>query len=119
MIFVKPIEKYMCEILAEMEDGALQLPFDSREEFESVLGVTKKFDNNEFLDMTSEEMTEKNLFKLRTKRKYLLIAFDKWEKAVLRGREQEDNMINMWYQLLLDLNVAAFENVPDRIKYYL
>lgn len=56
---------------------------------------------------------------LRAKRTFLLDAFDKWEKAVLRGREQDDYSIMIWYQDLLDLENRAFENVPERIKYYL
>ncbi len=50
----------------------------------------------------------------------LLAAFDKWEKAVLRGRESEDKKVMNWYQELLDLAPTAFEegNIPDRIKYY-
>lgn len=64
---------------------------------------------------TEEELKEQ----LRTKRTPLLNAFDKWEKAVLRGREQDDYAIMAWYQSLLNLNETAFENIPERIKYYL
>lgn len=56
---------------------------------------------------------------LRVKREPLLIAFDKWEKAVLRGREEDSAEIMQWYQDLLDLVESAFENVPDRINYYM
>ena len=69
--------------------------------------------------MTQEEITLRDGNRLRCKRKYLLAAFDKWEKAVLRGRETDDSMIMLWYQMLLDLNAAAFDSVPERIKYYL
>ena len=57
---------------------------------------------------------------LRKKRKTLLEAFDKWEKAVLRGREVEDDTIMQWYQDILDLKESAFEkaSIPERIKYY-
>ncbi len=55
----------------------------------------------------------------RFNREPLLLAFDKWEKAVLRGREDDDEFIMQWYQDLLDLKDSAFETVPDRIKYYL
>lgn len=55
----------------------------------------------------------------RNKRKRLLEAFDKWEKAVLRGREDENDSIMLWYYDLLDLKETAFENVPERIKYYM
>lgn len=56
---------------------------------------------------------------LRTKRSRLLNAFDKWEKAVLRGREDDKNFIMSWYYDLLDLKEYAFENIPEEIKYYL
>lgn len=56
---------------------------------------------------------------LRIKREPLLEAFDKWEKAVLRNREQDSVVIMGWYQDLLDLIPSAFENIPERIKYYL
>lgn len=56
---------------------------------------------------------------LRNKRAPLLLAFDKWEKAVLRGREEDSAEVMQWYQDLLDLVESAFENVPDRINYYM
>lgn len=56
---------------------------------------------------------------LRAKRNSLLNAFDKWEKAVLRGREEDKGYIMAWYYDLLDLKEYAFENVPEEIKYYL
>lgn len=56
---------------------------------------------------------------LRAKRNSLLNAFDKWEKAVLRGREEDKGYIMAWYYDLLDLKENAFENVPEEIKYYL
>lgn len=56
---------------------------------------------------------------LRAKRTPLLNAFDKWEKAVLRNREQDDYSIMTWYNDLKDLKEAAFENIPKRIQYYM
>lgn len=56
---------------------------------------------------------------LRLQREPLLEAFDKWEKAVLRNREQDSVVIMGWYQDILDLIPSAFENIPERIKYYL
>lgn len=56
---------------------------------------------------------------LRMRRRPLLEAFDKWEKAVLRGRESEDEQIMSWYQDLLKLTPSAFENIPERVQYYL
>lgn len=65
---------------------------------------------------TDEEEIKKVL---RAKRKPLLDAFDKWEKAVLRGREQDDYYIMAWYNNLKDLQESAFESIPEKIKYYL
>lgn len=66
----------------------------------------------------TDEEALKNM--LRAKRKPLLEAFDKWEKAVLRNREIDDYTITtIWYKDLLDLKETAFENVPEKIKYYL
>lgn len=56
---------------------------------------------------------------LRVRREPLLEAFDKWEKAVLREREQDSVVIMGWYQDLLDLVPSAFENIPERVQYYL
>lgn len=68
-----------------------------------------------YIPYTEEELKDI----LRTNRSSLLSAFDKWEKAVLRGREQDDYVIMSWYQSLLNLDKNAFENIPVRIKYYL
>ena len=73
-------------------------------------------------NLTIEELEKLNKpFTLRNKRKTLLEAFDKWEKAVLRGREVEDDTIMQWYQDILDLKESAFDevNIPERIKYYI
>ena len=65
---------------------------------------------------TDEEELKKQR---RNERKPLLDAFDKWEKAVLRGRELDDEKVMTWYQLLLDLEETAFESIPPRVRYYL
>lgn len=62
---------------------------------------------------------ELHLQRLRLKRKSLLIAFDKWEKAVLRGRADDSSVVMAWYQDLLDLKQTAFESIPDAVMYYL
>lgn len=99
----------------------------SDEDYESMLEHASK--NN--MDIVADEngkpifiakpsLTEEELLdQLRNKRKILLIAFDKWEKAVLRGRETDSTLIMQWYQNLLNLNQAAFDNIPERIQYYL
>ena len=56
---------------------------------------------------------------LREVRKPLLNAFDLWEKAVLRGREEDSEEIMKWYYDILDLDEVALYKIPDRIKYYL
>lgn len=68
-----------------------------------------------YVPYTAEELKEQ----LRNKRIPLLNAFDKWEKAVLRGREQDDYSVMLWYQDLLNLKDTAFTIIPERIKYYL
>ncbi|MCH5163083.1 MAG: hypothetical protein J1G38_06295 [Clostridiales bacterium] len=55
----------------------------------------------------------------RQQRSSLLIAFDKWEKAVLRGREIDDDQVMRWYKALLNLEEWAFSDIPSRIAYYL
>lgn len=68
-----------------------------------------------YVPYTEEELQDRK----RNRRKPLLEAFDKWEKAVLRGRETDDEVIMQWYKDLLDLKDSAFDTVPARIIYYL
>lgn len=74
-----------------------------------------------YIPYTQEELLENKKNALREERKVLLDAFDKWEKAVLRGREVDDSSIMLWYENLLDLVEEAFaeENVPTRVLYYM
>ena len=72
-----------------------------------------------FVPYTSSELSERRLNRLRIERKPLLEAFDKWEKAVLRGRAEDDAEIMNWYRDILDLRAEAFENVPETVRYYL
>ena len=62
---------------------------------------------------------EQKLAILRNKRARLLNAFDKWEKAVLRGRETDSAAVIQWYKDLLDLKENAFTYIPIRVAYYL
>lgn len=106
--------------------------FDNIQDFMEELNSLKKWCNNNQCVIRNEgtkyyakkivfpalsEDQKKNI--LRSKRTPLLLAFDKWEKAVLRGREKDDETIMDWYLDLLDLNESAFNSVPDRVKYYL
>lgn len=68
-----------------------------------------------YIPYTAEELKDK----LRAKREPLLTAFDKWEKAVLRGREYDDYAIMQWYKELLDLKESAFAVIPSKIQYYM
>lgn len=72
-----------------------------------------------YVPYTAEELEERRLNALRVRRVPLLEAFDKWEKAVLRGRESDDLAVMEWYQRLLDLDNFAFETIPKRIQYYI
>lgn len=72
-----------------------------------------------YVPYSVEEIEERKLNTLRVKRTSLLSAFDKWEKAVLRGRETDDSAVMEWYRDLLDLKEEAFETIPDRVRYYL
>ena len=72
-----------------------------------------------YVPYTDEELEEQKLNRLRQQREPLLAAFDKWEKAVLRGREKDDETVMMWYRDLLDLEEIAFKRVPPRIQYFI
>ena len=93
--------------------------FDFNCENEDYIEITKdeydKILNSVTLTPCEEEYKEH----LRNQRKPLLNAFDKWEKAVLRGREVDSEEIMNWYESILDLEESAFVNVPQRINYYL
>lgn len=73
----------------------------------------------EAIEEKRKELEERLKGKYRIKREPLLVAFDKWEKAVLRGRESDSQEIMVWYQKLKELDEYALENIPERIKYYL
>lgn len=94
-----------------------------------ILGKTYLKDNNNgtFTLVTPEDEIKKiedENYKetLRSRRVYLLNAFDKWEKAVMRGREEDDVLVMQWYAKILDLDSESIENeeiYPDRVKYYM
>lgn len=82
--------------------------------------IDNSFDYDEdYLVKKKIKEDKKAMRMLREKREILLEAFDKWEKAVLRGRADEDENIMTWYKNLLDLKQEAFLIIPDAIKYYL
>lgn len=87
---------------------------------DKVITATLNDDSTLTFEFVEIPLTEEQILnQLRVKRKPLLEAFDLWEKAVLRGREEDDASIMLWYYDLLNLVESAFENIPDRIKYYL
>ena len=117
---VKILGDFSYQTSPETEDMIEVSPEDLKD-----LGKTKIFDveNNCIKDYSlPEEVIEaQKKTELRAKRRTLLTAFDKWEKAVLRGRESDSEIIMQWYNDLLNLSTSAFDesNIPDRIKYYL
>ena len=110
---VKILDKFNCinfpldETAIEVSEGDLLQ-----------IGKTKCFDldNNCVIEYDNTEDIKKEL---REKRKSLLVAFDKWEKAVIRQREIDDENTMQWFSNLLDLKQTAFENIPERIRYYI
>jgi hypothetical protein len=76
-----------------------------------------------YVPYTEKELLENKKLLLREKREPLLTAFDKYKSNVNYGVEFESDeqreKIIAWYRLLLELNEYAFNNVPDRVKYYL
>lgn len=72
-----------------------------------------------YIPYTEQELHEMYLNDLRDKREPLLIAFDKWEKAVLRGRELDDVEVMVWFEEIKALDEESLNNIPERIKYYL
>lgn len=107
-------------IIKEYENGG----FDTEAiEDEPDIEAKEAYDEYEdilvYVPYTPDELKERELTILRTQRKLLLEAFDKWEKAVLRGREADDYIIMAWYKDLLDLKETAFANIPEKVRYYL
>lgn len=76
-------------------------------------------ETDEYKAAEHEYLRQKNINNLRSRREPLLLAFDKWEKAVIRGRENDDESVMSWYRSLLDLQEIAFADIPERIRYYL
>lgn len=94
---------FVVEPIAAQSDAPAQEAWDEYEDIQV------------YVPYTEEELTAQK----RGRRVPLLEAFDKWEKAVLRGREADDADVMEWYLELLDLEDNAFENVPERVRYYL
>ena len=99
--------------------------FVSQEDLDQI-GKTKCFDleNNRVVDYdnTIDKIIERKN-ELREMRTPLLKAFDIYKSNVAYGvefesEEQREEIIK-WYNSLLQLDESAFENVPERVRYYL
>ena len=108
------------EVITEYPDGGKDV--DWVVDVPGVEGVAEHSETEDimiYIPYTKNELIEINKQKLRIKRAPLLVAFDKWEKAVLRGREVDDALVMNWFQSILDLNEDALNNIPERVNYYL
>lgn len=74
----------------------------------------------EFLSPEEREERKEEIAQdlLRHARIQILKPFDLWEKAVVRGRESDSEMIMAWYYSILDLVPEAFENIPEDVSKY-
>lgn len=97
-------------------DNMIDIPIEDLH----LIGKTKCFDveNNCVIDYDNTENIKSELRIIRESK--LHPAFDKWEKAVLRGREVDDANIMNWFYQIQDLIPSAFieSNIPERIKFY-
>jgi hypothetical protein len=123
-IIISPTGKFSYQIIP-LTDKTLIVDKDILKQIKPVNG-TKCFDleNNCVIDYdNTEDLERERIEKLRRLREPLLVAFDKYKSNVNYGIEieTETDKINIitWYRLLLELNEYAFENVPERVKYYL
>lgn len=92
-----------------------------------VLGKTKLI-NGVIVQPTisTEEVIETNKKKFRSYRKTVFEGFDIWEKNVLRGREQDSQIVINWYNQMLDFtdNITEdtktidYPTIPEAIKKY-
>lgn len=122
--FVVILGKFNCQDYP-LNDKAIFISFEDLEKIDPING-SKCFDveNNCVVDYdNTQELENQRLADLRAKREPLLVAFDKYKTNVVYGikkeTEEQKTGIVSWYELLLDLDERAFENVPDEIKYYL
>lgn len=75
----------------------------------------------EKVSLTFNEETKKNF--LRNKRKPILTALDSYKSSVAFGTEietpEQHQRIIAWYEDLKELKESAFENIPERVAYYI
>lgn len=106
---------YLSQYTGDEIDAAVGLTTQLKDSVDSIIEYYAYCEQKQ----SSQCYERTSRFVKRSKRKPLLEAFDKWEKAVLRGREQDIAEIMQWYQNLLDLVSSTFESIPERIQYYL
>lgn len=60
---------------------------------------------------------------IRQLRAPILLAYDKYKIAVVYGEifetEEEKSQILLWKKKVLDKDVDAISNIPEKIRYYL
>lgn len=94
------------------------------------LGVTKLINGiivQPSIQQTQISELERNKIRFRRFRKKMFEGFDIWEKNVIRGREQENQAVINWYQVMLNFpdtittntEVSDYPNTPDVIKKYI
>lgn len=119
-----------------IDDDLPKLEVENLEEAKTIkLGVTKLI-NGEIIQpkpeepptMTDEQLTEATTIRFRHHREYVFKnGFDIWEKAVLRGREEDSGEVMSWYQTMLDFTDQItkdtthedYPEVPEKLKYYI
>lgn len=77
--------------------------------------------------ITKEELLERRFTHFRKLREQQFKAFDIWERAVIRGREEDSIDVMNWYQEMLDFPEQVTENttsddypvMPEALKKYL
>lgn len=67
--------------------------------------------------ITKEELLERRFTHFRTLREQQFKAFDIWERAVIRGREEDSIDVMNWYQEMLDFTetiteMTSYEDYP-------
>jgi hypothetical protein len=128
MRLVQIRDKFRCEFVeyVAQEDLDPSKQIYITDEDRLAIGLTKCFDveNNCVIDYdnTIDKIIEhKN--ELRAKRVPLLKAFDVYKSSVAYGvefeNEEQREEIVKWYGDLLHLEESAFEDIPERIRYYL
>lgn len=103
----------------KFDENAIYTEEEIVRDYDGQLVFKHETETDEYLKIKVEKDREKALDELRYRRVKLLEAFDKWEKAVLRGRAEDDETVMAWYRDLLDLKAEAFESVPEAVRYYL